>query len=144
MNDNESFSGFHSRLKDIVSSLYNLGKLVPETRVVKKILRSLTVHFIPKITAIEESKDLNTLTENELLGSLQTFESDVLNRYSSPLKNKCIAFKAQQKDRSTKSEDDYDDLDQENIAMGLRKLLRSNESENHNVGQLTRNNGGEF
>lgn len=80
MNESESLQGFHSKLKDIINYLYNLGETVFETRVVKKILRSLLERFNYQITAIEEIKDLNTLTENELLG---TFEFDVLNRYSS-------------------------------------------------------------
>ena len=54
---------FHSKLKDIVNFLYNLGKNISESRVVKKILRSLPDKFLPKITAIEESKDLDSLTE---------------------------------------------------------------------------------
>ena len=53
-----------------------------KTRIVKKILRSLPEKFVLKITAVQESKDLNSLTDNELLGSLKIFEADVLNKYS--------------------------------------------------------------
>ena len=82
MSDSELFSDFHDRLKNICNSLHNLGEHMAETRIVKKILRSLPEKFVPKIIAIKESKDLNSLTENELLGSLQTFEADILNKYS--------------------------------------------------------------
>lgn len=95
MKENETITEFHSRLKDIVNSLYNLDEVIPEYHVVKKILRSLPECFIHKITVIEESKDLNTLKENELLGSLQIFEADVLLKSSSQKKDHNISFKAQ-------------------------------------------------
>ena len=75
MSNSESFFEFHSRLKDICNALYNLGELISETRIVKKILMSLPEKFVPKIDVIKESKDLNALTENELLGYHQNFES---------------------------------------------------------------------
>lgn len=76
----ELFTYFHNWLKDIYNSLYNLGEPISEIRIVKKIVRSLPEKFVSKITAIEESKDLNTLTKNELFSYFQTFESDVLNK----------------------------------------------------------------
>lgn len=95
MKENETFTEFHSRLKKHSNSLYNLDEIILEHHVVKKILRSLPKWFIPKITAIKESKDLNSLKENELLGSLQTFEADVLSKSLSQKKDKNNAFKAQ-------------------------------------------------
>ena len=56
MSDRESISYFHGRLKDICNTLYNLGDHVPETRIVKKIFKYLLDKFVPKITAIKESK----------------------------------------------------------------------------------------
>ena len=70
MNDSESFSDFYGRPKNICNSQHNLGKPVAIIIIVKKILRSLPEKFVPKIIAIEESKDLNSLTETELLGHL--------------------------------------------------------------------------
>lgn len=76
----ELFTYFHNWLKDIYNSLYNLGEPISKTRIVKNIARSLPEKFVSKITTIEESKDLNTLTKNELFSYLQTFKSDVLNK----------------------------------------------------------------
>lgn len=76
MSDNKSFTDFHNRLKDIRNSLYHLGKPITKTKIVNKILRFLPLKFIPKITVIEKNKDL-ALTENELLGSLKTFEFNI-------------------------------------------------------------------
>lgn len=60
------------------------------------MLRSLPNRFVYKVTAFEESKYLNILTKNDLLGSPQTFEANVLNKNSSKNlnKEKSIAFRA--------------------------------------------------
>jgi len=41
---------------------------------VKKILRSLPSRWRPKVTAIEEAKDLNTLSIEDLISSLKCHE----------------------------------------------------------------------
>ena len=41
---------------------------------VRKILRSLPESFRAKVTSIEESKDLDEIKIQELIGSLQTYE----------------------------------------------------------------------
>ena len=41
---------------------------------VRKILRSLPESFHAKVTVIEESKDLDEIKIQELIGSLQTYE----------------------------------------------------------------------
>ena len=48
--------------------------MLPETRVVEKILRSLTDNFENVVCAIEESKDLTKFTVDELAGSLEAHE----------------------------------------------------------------------
>ena len=57
---------------------FNLGEVYEEPTIVRKILRSFTKDFRPKVTAITESKDVDTIRVNELLvGSLQTYEFDL-------------------------------------------------------------------
>ena len=43
-------------------------------QIVKKILRSLTENFRPKVTVITESKDVDFIPVNELVRSLQSYE----------------------------------------------------------------------
>ena len=57
-----------------MNSTFNLGEQIPESKIVRKILRSLTEIFHAKITAIEESKDLDFIPLIELIGNLQTYE----------------------------------------------------------------------
>ena len=70
MSDDEFFAKFYAKLNDIVNSAYNLGEIYDQTKIVRKILRSLTEDFRPKVTAIIESKDVNSIPVDELVGSL--------------------------------------------------------------------------
>ena len=68
----ESFDEFYVKLKDIVNSAFNLGVTIPEPKIVRKVLRSLSERFHAKITAIEELKDIDQIPLTELVGNLQT------------------------------------------------------------------------
>ena len=70
MFDDESFDEFYAKLNDIVNSAYNLNEIYDQPKIVKKILRSLTENFRPKVTAITESKDVDSIPIDELVGSL--------------------------------------------------------------------------
>ena len=72
MNESETFVIFYARLSDIVNSSFNLGEKMPESKVIRKILRSLPEKFQAKVTAIEESKNVDELKLEELVGNLQT------------------------------------------------------------------------
>jgi hypothetical protein len=51
-----------------------LGEMIEEYFLVQKILRSLPDRFNSKVSAIEEITDLNTLTLDQLLGTLTAYE----------------------------------------------------------------------
>ena len=70
MSDDESFDEFYAKLNDIVNSAYNLDAIYDQPKIVKKILRSFTENFRPKVTAIIESKDVDSIPIDELVGSL--------------------------------------------------------------------------
>ena len=70
MFDDESFDEFYAKLNDIVNSAYNLGEIYDQPKIVRKILRSLTEDFRLKVTAITESKDVDSIPIDELVGSL--------------------------------------------------------------------------
>ena len=77
MSEDESFDEFYAKLNDIVNSVYNLGEIYDQPKIVRKILRSLTENFIPKVTIITESKDVDFIPVDELIGSLQSYELDL-------------------------------------------------------------------
>ena len=70
MDEDESFDEFYDNLKDIVNSAFNLRKTISEPKIVRKVLRSLPERFHAKITAIEESKDIEKIPLIELVGNL--------------------------------------------------------------------------
>ena len=77
MFDNESFDEFYAKLNDIVNSTHNLGEIYDQPKIVRKILRSLTKNFRPKVTVITESKDVDSIPIDEFVGSLQSYELDL-------------------------------------------------------------------
>ena len=72
--EDETFDEFYAQLKDIVNSAFNFGESITESKIVRKILKSLPKRFHAKITAIEEVKDIDQLPLTELVGNLQTYE----------------------------------------------------------------------
>ena len=77
MSDDEFFNEFYAKLNDIVNSTYNLGEIYDQPKIVRKILRSLTKNFRPKVTTITESKDVDSISIDELVGSFQSYELDL-------------------------------------------------------------------
>ena len=89
MSEDESFDSFYSKLNEVVASKFNLGEKIEDSKIVRKILRSLPESFCAKVTAIEESKDLDDIKVQELIGSLQTYELSL----STKRKSKSLALK---------------------------------------------------
>ena len=52
MEKDETFDELYAKLKDIVNSAFNLGEFIVESKIVRKILRSLPKRFHAKITVI--------------------------------------------------------------------------------------------
>ncbi|XP_050242378.1 uncharacterized protein LOC126691373 [Quercus robur] len=74
MKDGETISDYFSQLLVIVNRLKSNGESIEDVRVVEKILRSLANKFEHVVVAIEESKDFETLSIDELMRSLQVHE----------------------------------------------------------------------
>jgi len=102
----------------------SLGKQISDVKLIRKILRSLLEYFRIKVTTIEESKDLEEMKIEELVGSLQTYE------YSLPpvRKAKKIALKASKKKSRVSFDEDYD-IDEDAVAMlakNFERFMKSN------------------
>ena len=70
MGDYEAFDSFYGKLDDILIAKLNLEEKIEDSKVVRKIMRSLPKSFRAKVTTIEESKDLYEIKIQELIGSL--------------------------------------------------------------------------
>ena len=84
---------------------FNLGKTILESKAIRKVLRSLPKRFHAKITAIEESKDIDKIPLTELVGNLQTYELG-LTRIGKSSKSKSMALKAKSNDTDESSDDE--------------------------------------
>ena len=105
MEEDESFDEFYAKLKDTVNSTFNLGETIPEPKIIRKVLRSLPERFHAKITAIEESKDIDKVHLIELVGNLQTYELG-LTRIGESSKGKSMALNAKSSDTDESSNDE--------------------------------------
>jgi hypothetical protein len=73
MNEDETFSKYFLRVEEIVNSMKGLGEKIEDSFLVHKILRSLPDRFNPKFSAIEELNDLKTLSIDQLLRAMTTY-----------------------------------------------------------------------
>ncbi|GAV83187.1 DUF4219 domain-containing protein/UBN2 domain-containing protein, partial [Cephalotus follicularis] len=72
-------SDMFTRFTTIINSLKNLGKSYPNQELIRMILRCLPKCWTPKVTAIEEAKELSTLLLEQLLGSPMMHETIMKN-----------------------------------------------------------------
>ena len=123
MEEDESFNEFYAKLKDIVNSAFNLGETILESKIVKNVLRSLSERFHAKITAIEESKDIDQIPLTELVGNLQTYELG-LTRIRKSSKSKSVALKVKSSD-TDESSDDEDSKMKSYIPRQFKKFMKN-------------------
>ena len=122
MSDDEFFDEFYAKLNDIVNSAYNLGKIYDQPKIIRKILRSLTENFKPKVKAITESKDVDSIPVDELVRSLQSYELDL----PKTSKSKSIALKSVDDVEASGFDDDLSATEIAYLAKNFRNFLRNN------------------
>jgi RNA-binding protein YhbY len=74
MLEDKTFNDFYTKISNLRNPMVSLEKKVLDAKLIKKILRSLPERFRIKVTTIEESKDLDSMKIEELVGSLQSYE----------------------------------------------------------------------
>jgi hypothetical protein len=123
MLDDETFGEFYPKMSDLRNSMVSLGKSVSDVKLIRKILRSLPKHFRIKVTTIEESKDLEEMKIEELVGSLQTYDL-----YLPPVKKvKTITLKASKKKAKVSSEEDSEKEELAMLAKNFGRLMRNDQ-----------------
>ena len=105
MEENKPFNEFYAKFKDIVNSAFNLGETIPKPKVVRKVPRYLLERFHAKITAIKESKDIDSIPLTELISNLQTYELG-LTRLGKGTKGKSMVLKAKSNEIDESSDDE--------------------------------------
>ncbi|GJU36593.1 retrovirus-related pol polyprotein from transposon TNT 1-94 [Tanacetum coccineum] len=115
-----------ARFNTIITSLKALDESFSSRNHVRKFLRALPSKWRPKVTAIEESKDLSKLSLDELVGNLKVYEvileKDLEIAKNKKEKYKSLALKAKQvlSDDDTSSSDSND----EEYAMAVRDFKK--------------------
>ncbi|KAK0594620.1 hypothetical protein LWI29_027959 [Acer saccharum] len=112
MGEEDKFIDFQDKLLDIANQCQALGTPISGERLNWKILRSLPKRFKAKVTATKESKDVDVMSIDELLRSLQTFEACMKPK----AKNKGLALKVVKE--ASSSDDD------EEMALLVRKFRK--------------------
>ena len=122
MSDDECFDEFYAKLNDIVNSAYNLGEIYDQPKIVRKIHRSLTEDFRPKVIANTESKDVDSIPIDELVGSLQSYELDLPKTNIS----KSMALKSVDDVDGNEFDDELSATEITYIAKNFRNFLKNN------------------
>ncbi|GKA24241.1 zf-CCHC domain-containing protein [Tanacetum coccineum] len=124
--DDETIDCAFARFNTIISSLKALDESFSSRNHVRKFLRALPTKWLPKVTAIEESKDLSTLLLDELIGNLKVYEI-VLEKDSEASKSKKEKYKSlalKAKKVSSDEEVSCLDSDDEEYVMAVRDFKK--------------------
>jgi len=117
MGDRETIMDMYTRFTHITNELKSLGKIFTTEELVRKILRILPRTWEAKVTAIQEAKDLDAITMDELIGNLQTYELRRNSQHQEETKKeRGIALKIM--------EEESIDLEDEDMAMMTRKFKK--------------------
>nr|GEY74524.1 zf-CCHC domain-containing protein/UBN2 domain-containing protein [Tanacetum cinerariifolium] len=125
ISDEESIDCAFSKFNTIITSLKALDESFSSRNHVRKFLRALPTKWRPKMTAIEEFKNLLTLSD-KLIGNLKVYEV-VLEKDLEVSKNKKEKYKSLAlKARQVLSEDDASssDSNDEEYAMAVRDFKK--------------------
>ncbi|GJU46425.1 hypothetical protein Tco_1203691 [Tanacetum coccineum] len=124
--EEESIDNAFSKFNIIITSLKALDESFSSKNFVRKFLRELHPKWLAKVTTIEESNNLTTLSLDELIGNLKVYE-EVIKKDSETVKSKrdqsrSIALKA----RKDSSDDDSSTSDSEDkeYAMAVRDFKK--------------------
>ena len=93
LKEDEDIETLFSRFQILVYGLHVLNKSYTTSDHVKKIIRNLPVRYKPKVTTIQEAKDLNTLSLDILIRNLQSHGMEV-NGDDHLKKSKSLALKS--------------------------------------------------
>ena len=126
METSESITEMFTRFTDIINSLKSLGRSYSNSDLIHKILKSLPIAWEAKVTTIQEAKYLNTLSLEELLGSLMTYElsiKQILEEKESK-KHRTIALKSTQAEEESEDSDSKNSEEMALITRRFRKFFR--------------------
>jgi hypothetical protein len=124
MKEDEDIATYFLRVYEIVNEIIGLGE---ESVIVQKILRSLPVRFNPKISALEERSDLDSISIDELHGIFTAYEmrtkqeNSDLKEATFKVSKRSKKKKKEQEEYSSSSDTSEDDEEVANFVKRLNK-----------------------
>ncbi|GJZ34294.1 hypothetical protein Tco_0580111 [Tanacetum coccineum] len=124
--EEESIDNAFARFNTIITSLKTLDEGFSIKNYVRKFLRALHPKWRAKVTAIEESKDLTSLSLDELIGNLKVYEV-IIKKDSEIVKDKreqsrSLALKA--KKESSNDNSSTSESEDEEYAMAVKEFKK--------------------
>ncbi|XP_020411153.1 uncharacterized protein LOC109946781 [Prunus persica] len=99
MRDDETLSGYLTRLLELVNQMKGYGEDLSKGRLVQKLLISLTKEFDPVCYVIEQMKDIETIEVQEVLAALRGF-AQRLDRHAESTTKKAFSSMSINRKRS--------------------------------------------
>ncbi|GJT53132.1 retrovirus-related pol polyprotein from transposon TNT 1-94 [Tanacetum coccineum] len=125
ISEDESIDSAFARFNTIITSLKALDEGYSSKNYVRKFLRALHLKWRAKVTAIEESKDLTSLSLDELIGNLKVHKM-IIKKDS-----KIVKAKVEMKSLTLKAKKEYSDeecstsgSEDEEYAMAVRDFKK--------------------
>ncbi|KAA3464249.1 UBN2 domain-containing protein [Gossypium australe] len=128
MKPEEDINEMSDRFTIIINGLKSYGKTYPNEEVVRKMLRNLLTSWEAKVTAIEEVKNLENLTLDELIGSLLTHEMRLnkgVEEEKVMKKNVGITLKTTTNENSESSKDVNEDEEMEMFTGRFKRFVQT-------------------
>ncbi|GJU42899.1 hypothetical protein Tco_1195856 [Tanacetum coccineum] len=125
ISEDESIDSAFARFNNIITSLKALDEGYSSKNYVRKFLRALHPKWRAKVTAIEESKDLTSLSLDELIGNLKVYEM-IIKKDSEIVKEKVERKSIALKDKRESSDEDCSTSgsEDEEYAMAVRDFKK--------------------
>ncbi|TYK15900.1 gag-pol polyprotein [Cucumis melo var. makuwa] len=120
MSEDELVLEYNERVLEIANESLLLGEKIPDSNIVRKVLRSLPRKFDIKVTAIKEAHDITKLKLDELFESLLIFEMTISHRENK--KGKGVAFKSIYEDKTTVNQSDKEANMNESIDLLIKQF----------------------
>nr|GEV80810.1 serine/threonine protein kinase SRPK1 [Tanacetum cinerariifolium] len=132
----ESIDNGFARFNTIITSLKSLDEGFSSKNYVRKFLRALHSKWRAKVTAIEESKDLTSLSLDELIGNLKVYEVIIKKDFKMAKgkreQSRSLALKA--KKESSDEESSTSDSKDEEYAMAIKNSRNSSKDKEDSCG----------